>query len=101
VVIQLLKYGGEGGRKMMEVRNLPLLQTIPLLFLVCLISFSTQAQFAGGTGEVDDPFQITTAEQLISIGQDPDLLDKCFVLVNDLDLDPNLPGGRIFSLRVG
>ncbi len=53
--------------------------------------------FAGGTGEPNDPYQIATAEQLVSIGSDPNLLNKHFVLLNDIDLDPNLPGGRIFT----
>lgn len=52
--------------------------------------------FAGGRGEPNDPYRIATAEQLISIGSDPNLLDKHFVLLNDIDLDPNLPGGRVF-----
>ena len=56
--------------------------------------------FAGGTGEPNDPYQIATAEQLISIGDDPNLLDKHFILVNDIDLDPNLPSGRIFDRAV-
>ncbi|MEN6337968.1 MAG: hypothetical protein ABFE01_27250, partial [Phycisphaerales bacterium] len=56
--------------------------------------------FAGGTGEPNDPYQITTAEQLVSIGSDPNLLRKHFVLVNDIDLDPNLPGGRLFTRAV-
>lgn len=53
-------------------------------------------EFAGGTGMSDDPYQIVTAEQLTVIGFDPALLDKHFVLVNDIDLDPNLPGGQVF-----
>ncbi len=55
------------------------------------------AEFAGGTGEAADPYQIATVEQLVSIGDDPALLDKHFRLVSDLDLDPNLPGGRVFD----
>ena len=47
--------------------------------------------FAGGTGEPNDPYQIATAEQLIAIGLDPNLLSRNFVLVADIDLDPNLP----------
>ena len=58
------------------------------------------ADFAGGTGEPNDPYQIATAEQLISIGSDPNLLDKHFVLINDIDLDPNLPGGQVFPRAV-
>lgn len=53
--------------------------------------------FAGGTGEPNNPYQIATAEDLISIGSDRDLLDKNFVLIEDIDLDPNLPGGRVFT----
>ena len=56
--------------------------------------------FAGGTGEPNDPFRIATAEQLTSIGSDPNLLSKHFVLVVDIDLDPNLPGGRVFDRAV-
>jgi hypothetical protein len=58
------------------------------------------AEFAGGTGEPNDPYQIATAEQLVSIGSDPNLLDRHYVLLNDVDLDPNLPGGRIFTRAV-
>ena len=53
--------------------------------------------FAGGTGQVGDPCQIATAEQLISIKSDPNLLDKHFILMADIDLNPDLPGGRVFD----
>ena len=58
------------------------------------------AGFAGGTGEAGNPYQIATAGQLMSLGSDPNLLDKCFVLTADLDLDPNLPGGKVFEEAV-
>jgi hypothetical protein len=47
--------------------------------------------FAGGTGEPNDPYQVATIEDLLAIGSSKDLLSKHYVLVNDLDLDPNLP----------
>ena len=53
--------------------------------------------FAGGTGEPNNPYQIATAADLLAIGSDRNLLDKHFVLMNDIDLDPNLPGGRVFD----
>ncbi len=56
--------------------------------------------FAGGTGDPNDPYQIATAQQLLSIGSNPTLLNKCFVLTADLDLDPNLPGGQVFNRAV-
>jgi hypothetical protein len=58
------------------------------------------AEFAGGTGEPDDPYQIATAAQLMAIDDDPNLLDKCYILVDDIDLDPNLPGRRVFTWAV-
>jgi len=69
--------------------------------IVTLINSTAVAlEFAGGTGEPNNPYQINTAEQLISIGSDPNLLDKHFVLLNDIDLDPNLPGGQVFTQAV-
>ncbi|MGD8786569.1 MAG: GLUG motif-containing protein, partial [Phycisphaerales bacterium] len=70
------------------------------LLTVILLCYEAKAQFDGGTGEPENPYRIATAEQLISIGSDPNLLDKHFVLVNDIDLDPNLPGGQIFTQAV-
>jgi len=58
------------------------------------------ADFAGGTGEPNDPYQIATAEQLVGIDFDPNLLDKHFILTADIDLDPNLPGGQVFMQAV-
>lgn len=70
-----------------------------MILIVCISfqSLALCAEFAGGTGEPNDPYQIATGEQLISIGSDPNLMDKHFTLVNDIDLDPNLPGGSIFT----
>jgi hypothetical protein len=56
--------------------------------------------FAGGTGEPHNPYQIATAEQLVSISSDRTLLAKHFVLLEDVDLDPSLPGGKVFSQAV-
>ncbi len=55
---------------------------------------------AGGTGEPGDPFRIATAKQLTAIGSHPSLLDRHYVLISDIDLDPNLPGRQIFDRAV-
>jgi hypothetical protein len=74
---------------------------LPVLTLILALCPATPAvQFAGGTGEPNNPYQIATAEQLIALGQDPNLYDRHFVLVADLDLDPNLPGGRVFGKAI-
>ncbi len=71
------------------------------LLLVCLVwaggSSVIAGSFSGGTGQVGDPYHITTAEQLISIKSDPNLLNKHFILMADIDLNPDLPGGRVFD----
>jgi hypothetical protein len=79
----------------------------PRMLLICLnlllLEFCAGAwgvEFAAGTGEPNDPYQIATSEQLVSIGSDPNLLNKHFILIDDIDLDPNLPGGRVFSEAV-
>ena len=53
--------------------------------------------FSVGSGVPDDPYQIATFEDLLLIGSDPDLLDKHYILVADIDLDPNALGGQAFS----
>jgi len=68
--------------------------------IVSIAPFLQAAGFAGGTGEPNDPYQIAAAQQLVSIGSDPNLLDKHFVLIADLDLDPNLPDSRVFTQAV-
>jgi hypothetical protein len=70
---------------------------ILLAITVWMISLPAQAKYSGGTGEPNDPYQIGTAADLISLGEDPNDYKKQFVLTADIDLDPNLPGGRVFQ----
>ena len=85
---------------MKTASNSRILRTIPLLIAFCLASFPAQAQYSGGAGEPNDPYQIATAEDLIALGEEPNDYDKHFVLTADIDLDPKLPGGRIFDRAV-
>jgi len=76
------------------------LRIVPLLLAICLYSVPAQAQYSGGSGTFDDPYQIATAEDLIALGETPGDYDKHFILTDDIDLDPNLPGGRLFDRAV-
>ena len=76
------------------------LRPIPYLIVVCLIALPANAQYSGGTGEPHDPYQIATAADLIALGETPDDYDKHFILTADIDLDPNLPGGKVFDRAV-
>ena len=68
--------------------------------MVCLVGLPAQAKYSGGTGEPNDPYQIATAADLIALGETPDDYDKHFILTADIDLDPNLPGRKVFDKAV-
>ena len=69
--------------------------------VVLLTGVSTAtAKYSGGTGEPNDPYQIATAADLIALGNEPSDYDKHFLLTADIDLDPKLPGGRVFDKAV-
>jgi GLUG motif-containing protein len=86
----------------MPFARTPIFRVWSFLALVIALSASlgAAAEFADGTGEPADPYRIATAEQLVSIGNDPDLLEKYYRLIDDIDLDPNLPGGQVFTKAV-
>jgi hypothetical protein len=67
---------------------------------ICLLALPVHAQYSGGTGESNDPYQIATAADLIALGETPADYDKHFILTADIDLDPNLPGRKVFDKAV-
>lgn len=69
-----------------------------LMFVGVLGSSTTRAvEFASGTGEPNDPYQIATIEQLGSISDDDELLKKCYVLVNTIDFADRPVYGAVIS----
>ncbi|MBN2129785.1 MAG: hypothetical protein JW741_09825 [Sedimentisphaerales bacterium] len=76
------------------------MRALLLTLTTCVFIVPVQAQYSGGTGDPNDPYQIATAADLIALGETPEDYDKCFVLTADIDLDPNLPGGRVFDRAV-
>ena len=62
----------EGGRYPILWWQLPVLPSLPT--------------FSGGTGEPNDPYLITSAEDLNQIGHNPHMMEFHFRLVNDIDL---------------
>jgi len=63
-------------------------------------SVDSDGKYGGGTGEPNDPYQIATAEDLIDLGETPEDYDKHFILTDDIDLDPNLSGRKVFDKAV-
>jgi len=91
---------GERRSKMTTASNSQFMRVIPLLITIFSLSFPAFAQYSGGTGESYDPYQIATAADLIALGEEPNDYDKHFVLTADIDLDPNLPGRKVFDKAV-
>jgi hypothetical protein len=85
---------------MTPARSSRVLRAIPILIAVLLVTLPANAQYSGGTGEPNDPYQIATHEDLILLGETPDDYDKHFILTSDIDLDPNLPGRKVFDKAV-
>ncbi len=57
------------------------------LMVVFLVTVTTMALgYSGGSGTSEDPYQIATAEDLISLGNEPQDYDKSFILTADIDL---------------
>ena len=56
--------------------------------------------YHAGDGTADNPFQILTAQQLIDLGRHPEDYDKHFILISDIDIGINAPGGKVFRQAV-
>jgi len=76
------------------------MRTLFLTLITCLFVLPAYAQYSGGTGEPNDPYQIATAEDLMLLGEAIEDYDKHFILTADIDLDPNLPGRKVFDKAV-
>jgi hypothetical protein len=71
-----------------------------LTLITCLIALPVQAKYSGGSGTAQDPYRIATAADLIALGETPADYDKHFILTADIDLDPELPGRKVFDKAV-
>lgn len=56
--------------------------------------------FHGGSGTAADPYQIATPEHLIYIGSNTDLLNKHYILVNDIVFEPDTNPAHVFTAAV-
>lgn len=85
---------------MSQMRSPAFVQWVPALIAALLIGLPAQAQYSGGTGQANDPYRIASAADLIALSGSPGDYDKAFVLVADIDLNPNLPGNKVFTRAV-
>ncbi len=57
-------------------------------------------KYSGGTGEPNDPYKIGTYEDLITLGENPEDYNDCFIMIDDIDLDPKMSGRKVFDNAV-
>jgi hypothetical protein len=57
-------------------------------------------KYGGGSGTPTNPYRIWTVAELLAMAADTNDYNKCFILMSDLDLDPNLPGNKVFNTAV-
>ena len=69
-------------------------------FFIFELDAAAMKKYGGGMGEPNDPYQITTAEALMLLGDSPEDYNKHFILTANIDLDPNLPGRKVFDKAV-
>lgn len=71
---------------MTTARYHSILRISRLLIIACFLSFPAQAKYGGGSGTLEDPYLICTAEQLHDIGTAQYDWDKHFRLMADIGL---------------
>ncbi|MEQ9219656.1 MAG: GLUG motif-containing protein, partial [Cyclobacteriaceae bacterium] len=76
------------------------LQKLLIFGLLGIIYNSAISQFSGGTGTINDPYQITSASEFNQIRN---YLSASFILLNDIDLtyDTQDPGGLFYNSGEG
>jgi hypothetical protein len=86
-----------------------IVQTTYIKWLLCVLflTLPAYAQYGGGSGTAEDPYLIYTAEQMNTIGAEPNDWDKHFMLMADIDLsgytgtDFNIIGYGLFPAFSG
>jgi len=73
---------------------------ISIILIIAAGSIPAFAKYSGGTGEPNDPYQIASVSDLLTLAEDVNDYNKCFIMTSDIDLDPCLPGNQIFSTAV-
>jgi hypothetical protein len=83
-----------------QVGNSTIVQAISVIATLCATCFPAYGAYSGGSGTAEDPYQIATAADLIALGESARLYDRHFILTADIDLDPKLPGRKVFDKAV-
>jgi hypothetical protein len=76
------------------------MKRIILAFLILTVPRLCPAKYSGGAGTASAPYEISSTSDLLTLAEDINDYNKCFILTADIDFDPNLAGGQIFATAV-
>lgn len=70
------------------------------LLVIAAGSIPAIAKYSGGTGDPNTPYQIANVADLMTLANDANDYNKCFIMTANIDLDPCLPGNQIFTKAI-
>jgi hypothetical protein len=70
------------------------------ILIVAAVPAIAGAKYSGGSGTSDNPYQIGSAADLLTLAADANDYNQSFILIADINLDPNLPGNSVFTTAV-
>lgn len=81
---------GNPGLRKEEIQEDILMKRLVFSFLVIIAVYSiAEAKYSGGTGEPNDPYQIFTVADLLTLANDTNDYNKFYVLIADINLVSN------------
>ena len=83
----------------MGAKGLVMRKVLLTLLILAMVS-PCLAKYSGGTGEPNTPYQIANAADLMTLANDTNDYNKCFIMTADINLDPCLPGNQTFTTAV-
>jgi len=60
-------------------------RSVVILLIIALFIHSSFAKYSGGSGEPNDPYQISTPDDIYYIGTHPADWGRCFIMTNDIN----------------
>ena len=72
---------------------------VPVISMILFVLFfcASTIAFVDGDGTLGDPYQISTKAELEAVNSD---LSAHYILVANINLDPNLPGGQTYTAAI-
>jgi hypothetical protein len=71
-----------------------------VVIVIILLTSPAFPKYSGGSGTPEDPYQIANFADLMTLANDANDYNKCFIMTANIDLDPNIPGRQSYTEAV-